>query len=238
MFKCASENRNAKIGQNDAGGAPVESLRKVARHYRRLAAPYALLTRLHIWPPFLRQRAVAALDLRPGDRVLDIGCGNGASLPLLRRAVGPAGVVVGVDYVPEMLERARRNARLANAHLLRADAAQLPLRGEFDAALFCLSYFVIPDSLAALAQVWALLRPGGRVVIADGRFPFTPNSVFPFNIAAKLYAQTRFEPLMRTRSLPELRTWLEAQDARAEWQESRGGVFFLCRARKRQAGPE
>ncbi len=208
----------------------MNSLEKVARHYGQRAAPYALLARTGLWPPLLRQRAVRALALRDADHVLDVGCGTGASFSLLRRAVGPAGRIVAVDYVPEMLARARKYARESRAELVRAEAGRLPLRGEFDGALFCLSFFVIPEPFSALEQICSLLRPGGRVVIADGKYPVSLEGHWASRAAARAIARTRFEPLLRTRSLPALRSWFSARGSMPRWQEWWAGTFFVCAA--------
>ena len=213
----------------------MRTLDQVARHYRRIAPAYALLSRLRVWPPGFRPRVVAALDLRAGERVLDLGCGTGAAWPLLQRAVGPEGLVVGVDYTPEMLRRAPRSGA-SNAALVQADAAALPLAGEFDAALFCLSYFVIPDSMRALDAVWRLLRPGGCLVVADGKIPPGRGGLFPGRVIERLIRSTSFAGLLRSESLPALRRWLAARGAEVEWQEWFGGIFFLCRATKPSLG--
>lgn len=70
--------------------------------------------------------ATDSLSLRPGDAVLDAGCGTGRALPALRTAVGPQGTVLGVDLTPAMLESAVRAGRDREGTLLLADVATLP----------------------------------------------------------------------------------------------------------------
>ncbi len=149
-------------------------LAAVRRRYRWVAPFYPFFNLVFVLPRGIRRRAVDRLDLRPGSRVLEVGCGTGANLPLLSRAVGEGGRVVGLDAAEPMLARARaRCARkgLANCELRMGDAATDPLPGGLDGVLFSLSYSVIPESRRALAHAWQALREGGRVVILDAGVP-------------------------------------------------------------------
>ncbi|MFE5483899.1 class I SAM-dependent methyltransferase [Streptomyces sp. NPDC056527] len=110
--------------------------------------------------------AVAALGLRPGDAVLDAGCGTGRALPALRAAVGPTGTVVGADLTPEMLAQAVRAGRDESAELLLTDVSRLPLRDEALDAVFgagLISHLADPaENLRELARA---VRPGGQLAL-------------------------------------------------------------------------
>jgi demethylmenaquinone methyltransferase/2-methoxy-6-polyprenyl-1,4-benzoquinol methylase len=117
-------------------------------------------------------RAIDALQLRPGDQVLDVGCGTGLSLGLLVEAVGPGGKVFGFDQSPDMLERSR--ARLAqadwpNVHLSLTSAEDLTLPGPVDALLFHYTHDIL-RSQPAIERVLALAKPGARVAIAGIKY--------------------------------------------------------------------
>jgi SAM-dependent methyltransferase len=110
---------------------------------------------------------------RPGERVLDIGCGSGTSTIALAERVGPGGRVLGVDIAEESVAVARRRiaaAGLAQAEILLADAAAHPFPpGGFDllASRFGVMFFLEP--VAAFAHLRAALAPGGRVALAAFR---------------------------------------------------------------------
>jgi demethylmenaquinone methyltransferase/2-methoxy-6-polyprenyl-1,4-benzoquinol methylase len=125
-----------------------------------------------------RERAIPALHLQEGSRVLDIGCGTGLNFPLLLAAVGPRGQVVGVDRSREMLEVARRktiDAPPGNVALVEADAEQLDrvaagldaLGAPFDALLFTYSLSLMTNWDQAWRQATSLVRLGGRAAIVD-----------------------------------------------------------------------
>lgn len=123
-----------------------------------------------------RRAAIEALGLAPGARVLDVGCGTGLNVPYLAAAVGTTGQVVGVDASEAMLRQARRRVPRPGwpiVTLVEGDAARLGslVAGEFDAVLFTYSLSVISDWHTAWQQAWSLLRPGGRVAVADTSLP-------------------------------------------------------------------
>jgi ubiquinone/menaquinone biosynthesis C-methylase UbiE len=107
--------------------------------YDRVAPLYRALSPLFLITPRARRKGVAALALRPGDTVLEVGAGSGRNLPYLVDAVGPTGAVIGVDLSAGMLAEARKliaRRGWRNVELIQHDAATMPIDREVDAALF------------------------------------------------------------------------------------------------------
>lgn len=141
-----------------------------SRQYDRVARFYSVLEPLYLIFPLARRRAVAALCLKPGDTVLEIGAGTGRNFPYLVNAVGPTGTVIGVDAAEGMLAEARKlieRRGWSNVQLLCQDATKLQLDRDVDGVLFSLSYSALPEPRPALAHAWEQLRPAGRVVVMD-----------------------------------------------------------------------
>ncbi|MCG3136631.1 MAG: Arsenite methyltransferase [Phycisphaerae bacterium] len=174
---------------------PTE-IHRLIRFYR-WNAPIYDLTRWTILR--YRQAAINALQLQPGEAVLEIGCGTGWNLLRMATQVGIGGRVIGIDVSQDMLRVAQRrairyiivphiNSARAKArgslnthsvalnpfHLLRASAEQLALNTTFDALLFSYSLTMIPQWQRALRNAWAMLKPAGRLVIVDFGYSAQP----------------------------------------------------------------
>ena len=144
---------------------PIPDPRRALANYRRFAAGYdATCGRIEA----IRSAAIDALALRPGERVLDVACGTGPTLPLLAHRVGPRGAAVGVELCPEMAEQARRRVREAGPQVSVIEGAveDMPDDGRrFDALLMCWTHDVL-QSPEAIARLIAVSAPGARVAIA------------------------------------------------------------------------
>ncbi|HEU0200084.1 MAG TPA: methyltransferase domain-containing protein [Burkholderiaceae bacterium] len=136
----------------------------------------------------MRREAIALLGLRPGESVLDVACGTGASLGLLRAAVGPTGRVVGVEQSTELVERARAriiDAGWTNVTVIEASMEDLAVGEPFDAVLFSYTHDVL-QSPAALRNIFSFVKPGARVAVAGIKRP--PAWLFAVTLYRRLAA--------------------------------------------------
>ncbi|HEX8463045.1 MAG TPA: class I SAM-dependent methyltransferase, partial [Abditibacterium sp.] len=100
-------------------------------------------------------------------RLVDLGCGTGANLPMLRRAIGDCGQLFGLDFSPLALQFAAEQVDLPNLSLSQGDAMQLPLRDECADCVTMLDVLEhVPDDRLALSEVARILKPGGCLVLS------------------------------------------------------------------------
>ena len=175
--------------KTDAPDGRLNRARRVQHGYDSWARLYDWFARATASVGGVRAGCVRALDLDPGDTVVEFGCGPGVNIPALREAVGPAGHVVGIDLSGEMLARARAlvdRRGWENVSIVRADATAPPIRAvdgilaTFVTSLFSDPYAVVSEwcdladsvvvaafaprgSRPANAALWAFARLNGRL---------------------------------------------------------------------------
>lgn len=140
-----------------------------------------------------RRLLVDCLPLRPGDTVLDVGCGTGLCFPLVLDRIGPNGTIIGIDSAPDMLAEAQAKitahgwdgVQLIDAEIEHADIPVLA-----DAALFSAVHDIL-QSPAALDVVFAHLRPGAWVASVGGKWP--P----PWQLPLSAYVLSLHSPYIR-----------------------------------------
>lgn len=126
-----------------------------------------------------RHRSIALLRLQPGERVLLVGAGTGADLPLIPEGVS----VLATDLTPAMLTRAEPRVR-PGIELRVMDGQALDLPDEsFDAVILHLIVAVIPDPVACLREAARVLKPGGRIAVFDKFLPDGARPTLPRRIA-------------------------------------------------------
>jgi ubiquinone/menaquinone biosynthesis C-methylase UbiE len=166
------------------------------------------------WDRFGRA-TIDRLNLQPGDAVLDVCCGSGASAIPAAETVGPAGHVLGVDLAENLLRLATAKAsraNLANIEFRSGDFLSLGLADHsFDAVVCVFGIFFVPDMPAAVRELWRMVRPGGQLAITTwGPDFFEPaNSVFWVSVrkeAPELYKS--FNPWDRISEPSSLRAML------------------------------
>jgi len=202
----------------------------VTQRYDQLAGLIPFFERLLFLPRGLRRKAVNRLMLRPGDRVLEVGCGTGRNFPHLYESVGRPGYIYGVDLSAGMLAKAdmmRNRQGWNNISLTQGDAADFSAPEPLDGVLFSLSYNTMPHHIEVLRQAWKQLRPGGRLVIMDAKLPpgMGGRLILPFILW-----------LMKVTMLgnPYIRPWEDLKQFAGEVdkQEFLFSSYYICHAIK------
>lgn len=146
--------------------------------YRKRAARYDLAIWIYQLFGFrmdwYRQLSVDALQLRPGDAVIELGCGTGLNFPLLRRAVGAEGRIIGVDLTDAMLDKARSRVRRADWHnvdLVQADVSAYAFPAGVAGVLSTFAITLVPEYDEVICAASRALKRGGRLAVFDLKKP-------------------------------------------------------------------
>jgi ubiquinone/menaquinone biosynthesis C-methylase UbiE len=157
------------------------STKEIIEAYRHRATKYDVAVgRFDVFARFgfsisgWRRQAISALGLKPGDTVVDVGCGTGLNFPLLYAAVTSQGRIIGVDLSDEMLAQARQVVEAnqwANVELVCADAARFEFPSGVDAVLSTYTLTLVPDCGVVISNASRALAPGGRIAVLDMSWP-------------------------------------------------------------------
>lgn len=139
-------------------------------YYGRWATVYDVVARYTPGVGSLRAELVRSISPPTAGMVLDMGCGTGANFPYLRERVGPRGTVVGVDFTPEVLDRAGRlvdRSEWENVHLVRGDARFPPIGRRPDAISASFVIGMLEDPATAVGRWCSMVGEGGRIGLMD-----------------------------------------------------------------------
>jgi ubiquinone/menaquinone biosynthesis C-methylase UbiE len=203
--------------------------------YRKKAKHYDITSRLYPAPGYpqrtQRLRAVQALGLRTGDTVIDMACGTGLNFPLLQKAVGPGGRIVGVDLTDAMLARAQDRIKAndwSNVSLVQADAAGFDFPAEADAILSTYALTQVPECAEVIAHGTAALCAGGRWAVLDLKLPgSTPRWLARLGTATVRPFASIDQWIMR-RPWEAIRAAMQEELADFAWTELFFGTAFLA----------
>jgi ubiquinone/menaquinone biosynthesis C-methylase UbiE len=160
------------------------------------------------------QALIAAVGVQPGQRVLDVGCGTGYFARLLCLSVGRDGLIVGIDPSPAMISYAsRQTGRASNCQFQvgRVEALEFPA-DHFDVVVSSLVMHHLPEGLrvAALQEMRRVLRPGGRLLVAEAQ---NPRRGLGWRLLARVHGYDRMarlvphlEPLAAQAGFGQIRT--------------------------------
>lgn len=215
------------IGERGILQVPEQSARVRARY--DVLAPYVtFIDHLLMMSLFrVRARAIASLPLRTGDTAVELGCGTGRNFRYLRRAVGPAGRIIGVEFAPGMLARARKlvDQYRLDVELIDQDALLYPIPAT-NAVLLSLCYHTLSHPAQTLARIWDALKPGACLAIMDAKPP---------DFAAKLFWPLGAKILQGVfMGDPQLAPWQDLRHLGPNMQVRKFvfGSYYICWAIK------
>jgi demethylmenaquinone methyltransferase/2-methoxy-6-polyprenyl-1,4-benzoquinol methylase len=202
--------------------------------YRKKAKHYDITSRLQPAPGYpqraQRLRTVQALGLRAGDSVIDIACGTGLNFPLIEKAIGPEGRIVGVDLTDAMLARAKERIAAngwSNISLVQADATEFDFPAEVDAILSTYALTQVPECAKVIARGAAALSGGGRWAVLDLKVPDgTPGWLAQLGTAVVRHFAAIDEWIKR-RPWEEIRAAMQEELDDLSWTELFFGTAFL-----------
>ena len=161
----------------------------------------------------ITEATVRLMDLRPGERVLDLGCGSGWATRLLARLVGEGpegfGQVVGLDISDEMVRRARAASRdLDNILFVTGSAQQIPWEENFfDKVLSVESFYYYPDQERVLGELFRVMAPRGRLFILINLYqdnPYSRQWVDKLKVPVHVRSAAEYEAMLRGLAFEEV----------------------------------
>ncbi len=194
-------------------GALFGDQQQSARLYRFVSRFYDTLRPLFAGFPGTRAAYYEFFDAEPGARVLDLGCGTGASTSELAARVGPDGETNGLDLSPQQVGIASEKSSVAGSGFVVGDATTLPYRdGVFDAVASVGSLQHVPDVGAALGEAHRVTGPGGHLFVVGPKRPDGPIAATVADALMHFMRPAAMERLARSAGWRDVETRLVHMD--------------------------
>lgn len=200
---------------------PIPSKEDLIELYRDRAKNYDITANLYYLIGFrewaYRKMAVKALNLGPGDTVVEIGCGTGLNFKLLEGSVGPSGKIIGIDLTDYMLAQAKKRVEehgWSNVELVECDATKYKFPDSVDGVLSTFAITLIPEYDRVIKNGSQALAPGKRFVILDFKMPsnwlslLAPLAVLitsPFGVSMEMASRHPWESMNKYLKNPTMR---------------------------------
>jgi ubiquinone/menaquinone biosynthesis C-methylase UbiE len=211
--------------------------KELADLYRKRAEHYDLTANLYYLIGFreyaYRKKAVKALNLQPGDVVVEVGCGTGLNFPLLQDAVGPEGKIIGLDLTDRMIGRAEKRVSehgWSNVELVRCDASGYQFPDHVGGILSTFAITLMPEFDEIIRNGCRALSAGKRWVIADFKMP----SNYLSHVSPVLIFLTK--PFGVSRELADRHPWESIQKylRNVSMKEFYSGFVYIAAGEKRE----
>ena len=152
----------------------VRTYSKRSKRYDSVVKIFDLFSSMGFDIPAWREAAIRDLHLKPGDTVIDMGCGTGLTFPSLYQKVGPTGRIIGIDISADMLDQAQELVAengWTNVELTAIDISQYVFPVKADGILSTFALILVPNAGQVVSQACQALKPGGRISLLDMAWP-------------------------------------------------------------------
>jgi ubiquinone/menaquinone biosynthesis C-methylase UbiE len=199
--------------------------------YRKRASRYDFWVKVYPFFGFkmrqYRQDTVSSLALRPGDTVVELGCGTGLNFEFVQQAVGPTGKIIGVDLTDSMLDVARERIAAqgwTNVALVQADLAEWEFPPGVSGVYSTLALTLVPEYDAVIQRASQALKPNGRLAVFDIKEP----EGWPTRLVR--FAAWLNKPFGVSLALADRHPWesIRRYLTQTEYREYYFGMLYLC----------
>jgi ubiquinone/menaquinone biosynthesis C-methylase UbiE len=228
--------------QNNSTHEPVDEDKLIKSQMEKMVTSYDSYMRKITFgrERILREETIRLAQVKPGDCILEVGCGTGTLTLAAKRQSGPSGKVFGIDIIPGMIELSQRKAALANEDITfqlgSIDDIPFPAN-HFDVVMCSFMIFHMSDTTTrkGITEVYRVLKPQGRFLVLDLALPIQPLQRF---IAQKLFGSMLQHDLQELCPLMEAAGFSNIEIAQARFRVMGLSVLSFVRGWAEKKGKE